>query len=410
MRRSIKPESWASVCTVRRPRRLSPPQPVQSTTPSPHANCTNHVELYIELHLQEVRSYSPQRLFVVTDHLSRRSCAAAVARKQKIIPAPRIRVILDNDFAGDPDGLFPLVHLALSPSVDLRAITASHLAPGDVFDSSNTTATDGVATAHRVLAALGVPRGTFAVLAGSNVALSDTAHPERSPAVDAIIREALRNDTTTPLYLAVGGGLTNVAAALLLEPAIADRATLIWIGGREYPGVGVVPPAASVPEYNANIDGVAAGVVFNASTIPIWQVPRAAYRLPLVSQLELEANVRPYGEIGPLLVDAVGDIQELAAGVGIPLGETYILGDSPLALLTALQSSFQPDPSSSHYVVRNAATFFPNGTDVFGGSGREIRVYDQLDTRLMFMDFFAKLQLCVTCLALCLAGGSSLAR
>ena len=29
---------------------------------------------------------------------------------------PRMRVIVDNDFGGDPDGLFELTHILLSPS------------------------------------------------------------------------------------------------------------------------------------------------------------------------------------------------------------------------------------------------------------------------------------------------------
>jgi purine nucleosidase len=41
---------------------------------------------------------------------------------------PRLRVISDNDYAGDPDGLFQLAHHVLSPSVDVRAVIGSHLA------------------------------------------------------------------------------------------------------------------------------------------------------------------------------------------------------------------------------------------------------------------------------------------
>jgi len=36
----------------------------------------------------------------------------------------------------------------------------------------------------------------------------------------------------------------------------------------------------------------------------------------------------------------------------LKIGETYIMGDSPLVLLTALQSSFEADPSSSSYVIK----------------------------------------------------------
>jgi hypothetical protein len=51
-----------------------------------------------------------------------------------------MRVIVDNDFGGDPDGLFQLAHLLLSPSVDVRAIIGSHLNAADGFDKSKTQA------------------------------------------------------------------------------------------------------------------------------------------------------------------------------------------------------------------------------------------------------------------------------
>ncbi|HEY9196784.1 MAG TPA: hypothetical protein VIM77_10980, partial [Mucilaginibacter sp.] len=53
---------------------------------------------------------------------------------------PRMRVIFDNDFSGDPDGLFALTHMLLSPSVEIRGIIGSHLRVGDGFDNSKTQA------------------------------------------------------------------------------------------------------------------------------------------------------------------------------------------------------------------------------------------------------------------------------
>ena len=35
---------------------------------------------------------------------------------------PRMRVIIDNDFSGDPDDLFALVHHVLLPSVEIPLI------------------------------------------------------------------------------------------------------------------------------------------------------------------------------------------------------------------------------------------------------------------------------------------------
>jgi len=55
-----------------------------------------------------------------------------------------------------------------------------------------------------------------------------------SDAARAIAAEALRDDKL-PLIVTCGGPLTNIAAALKLEPSIAKRMTLIWIGGGAYP-------------------------------------------------------------------------------------------------------------------------------------------------------------------------------
>ncbi|MFD2571814.1 hypothetical protein ACFSUS_14310 [Spirosoma soli] len=75
------------------------------------------------------------------------------------------------------------------------------------------------------------------------------------------------------------------------------------------------------------------------------------------------------------------------------IGEPYVLGDSPLVLLTALQSSFEPDPSSSSYTIKLAPTISQQGTYEFNDKGRPVRVYTQLDIHLMLNDFFAKLAL-----------------
>jgi purine nucleosidase len=75
------------------------------------------------------------------------------------------------------------------------------------------------------------------------------------------------------------------------------------------------------------------------------------------------------------------------------IGETYILGDSPLVLLTALQSSFEADPSSSTYVLKQAPKIDAQGAYAYNHAGRTIRVYTQLDIPLLFDDFFAKLEL-----------------
>lgn len=302
----------------------------------------------------------------------------------------RIRVISDNDYSGDPDGLVQLAHHALAPSVDLRGVIGSHLAPGDPFDSSGRTAERAAEAATRVLALAG--REDVPVHVGAELALEDARTPRRSAGVDAIIAEAMRDDVGTPLYLVLGAGLTELASAYLVEPRIAERLTAVWIGGPEHPGLAVAPPGSQGPEYNLKIDLTAAQVVFDAP-IRLWQVPRDAYRQVLASQAEQDLHLRTAGPLGEHLADALDAVGEMAGAHGVDLGETYILGDSPLVLLTALQSAFEADPSSSRYVELPAPRIDDDGQYVHRPDGHLIRVYTHLDNRLLLGDLFARLAL-----------------
>lgn len=105
--------------------------------------------------------------------------------------------------------------------------------------------------------------------------------------------------------------------------------------------------------------------------------------------------MRPAGAIGDFLVDALERVRSFGGGAGLDIGETYILGDSPL-VLTALRSSFEADPSSSRYVTLPAPRIGDDGAyinreDGAPPGGRPIRVYTHLDVRLMFEDLYAKL-------------------
>ena len=213
---------------------------------------------------------------------------------------PRMRVIIDNDFGGDPDGLFELVHHLLSPSVDIRGIIGSHLRAGDPFDPSKETATKAKQKIEEVLSIMNLGK-TYPVYQGSNFPLENDSTAQQSDAANAIVKEAMRDDTKQPLYVVCGAGLTDLASAYLLEPKIASRLTLIWIGGPEYPELATPPPGYTTLEYNLGIDLKAGQVIFNKSIIPIWQVPRNVYRQVMMPYSSLLTKVKTQGKIGEYL-------------------------------------------------------------------------------------------------------------
>jgi purine nucleosidase len=302
---------------------------------------------------------------------------------------PRARVIIDNDFSGDPDGLVQLAHHLLSPAVDIRVVLGTHLRAGDSWDTSTDTADRAAALARDI--ALRCARTDVQVIAGSNVSLNDASTPIRNAAAAAIIAEAMRDDTDLPLFVACGAGLTEIASAWLIEPRIAERLTVVWIGGHEHAEIAEPPPNGPDMEYNCGIDPIAARVVFNDSDLRIWQVPRDAYRSTITSRSELIVRMAEQSDLGRHLFDALADVVAKVSAFGMAMGETYVLGDSPLVLLTALWTAFEPSPASSNSVVMPCPRILDSGMYEPRPDGRPLRVFTAVDNRLMFEDLYAKL-------------------
>lgn len=303
---------------------------------------------------------------------------------------PQSRIIIDNDFAGDPDGAIQLVHHLLSPTVEIRAVIASHLGAGPSGGAEHDNSADADAVARRLFALLGLT-STEVIVQGAAHALVAADRPMVSAATDVIIAEALRDDDS-PLYYVAGGGLTDLASAILTRPEIASRMTLVWIGGPEHPELASPLLGAAAVEYNLDIDVLAAQVVFDTHALNIWQVPRDAYRQCLVPLAELRTKLRPAGPLGRHLHDQIErERRELVNRGGRRVGESYDLGDSVLVLLTVLQSTFEPDTASSTYVMRPTPAIRADGNYEPRSEARSMRIYTRIDTRLVVEDFFAKL-------------------
>lgn len=309
------------------------------------------------------------------------------ASHHDVVTKVRARVIVDNDFGGDPDGLFQLAHQLLCSSVEVKAIIGSHHYPRGFYGESGDPENACVAV-NALLKVMDLD-GKIPVYQGAKERIDKKGVAIPSAAARFIVQEAMKDDDKTPLYIACGAGLTDLASAYLLEPKIASKIRLIWIGGAEHEDIACPPPGGQRVEYNLGIDLRAAQVVFQESEIPIWQVPRDAYRQALVSDAELHHRMQD-GRLAKFLLGRLDELKKRAKG---ELGETYVLGDSPLVLLTALQSSWEVDPSSCKYVTKPTPKIADQGGYANATQSRPMRIYTQLDTRLLLEDFYAKISM-----------------
>jgi purine nucleosidase len=277
------------------------------------------------------------------------------------------RVILNTDAKNEADDQYAIVHALLTPSFDLHGIVPAHF--GAL--KSATSLKDSSDEVRKVLDLMSLS-GEVRVADGATGPIPDETTPMPSAGADMIVREAMRDDPR-PLHVAFLGPLTDMAAAILIEPRIAARnVRVVWIGGGAWPVGG--------REYNLSNDIAAANVVFR-SGIEVWQIPMSVYRLMAVSYAELYERVFDKGPIGRYLVEQLVDWNSrMVAG---PI-EHRSLGDSP-----AIGVIMYPD--CGRFEWRPGPEFNPLMNYVHTGRNRPARVYESVDQRFIQEDFFAKL-------------------
>lgn len=287
----------------------------------------------------------------------------------------QVRVIVSSDVRNEADDQFAVVHHLLTPIFDVRAVVAAHYetkAPG-----TRTTMEKSYQELLKLMEASGID--DVPALRGCDAPLADEADIPECEGADFIIQEALREDSR-PLYIAAQGALTDVAAAINRCPEIAEKLTVIWIGGMNYPDGG--------PEFNLSQDVPAARVVF-ASKAAVWQLPVGVYGTVETTMAELAWKVRPCGTMGRYLYDEMEDYNlHNDEPYELRKGETWSLGDSP-AVAALLECEWRGNFHQEHApYIRDDMTYQPDP------NGKLIRVYDYVDVRMLLEDFFAKLALC----------------
>ena len=162
--------------------------------------------------------------------------------------APRMRLIVDNDYTV-PSRIVQLAHHC-SPraSSPMRDRLRDHLLrPHSVHRRHRRRVGRGGTDGHRALRpwVRANPRRVEHGVDGPR-----QPRAERRRRRDRGRGHAHRYDV--PLWIACGGGLTNLASALLIEPAIAGRLTALWIGGQEHPGLAEPERGPLAVEYDTS--------------------------------------------------------------------------------------------------------------------------------------------------------------
>jgi len=168
------------------------------------------------------------------------------------LPKGKIRLVIDSDAYNEVDDAFAIAHALLSPErCEVEAIYA-----GPFVNKRAETPKEGMQQSYdEILKVLDKLGQKATVLKGSTRYLRSDSDGPRSPAVDDLIERALA--ATEPLWVASLGCPTNIAAALIAEPRIVDKISVIWIGGQQH-------HSASANDYNIGQDYFASKTLFDS--------------------------------------------------------------------------------------------------------------------------------------------------
>ena len=182
--------------------------------------------------------------------------------KNMSVPCGCIDVVLDTDAYNEIDDQYAIAYLlSCKERLNTKAIYAAPF-----FNSGSTSAEDGMEKSYNeILHLLSLLGERVDVFKGSREFLADEKTPVISPAAEDLARRAKDYSPENPLYVIAIGAITNVASAMLLNPAVKENCVVVWLGGH-------AKHYAHTREFNMFQD-VAASRVVMSSGVPFVQLP-----------------------------------------------------------------------------------------------------------------------------------------
>lgn len=208
-------------------------------------------------------------------------------------------VILDTDAYNEVDDQFCIAYMMKRPEkINLLSMTAAPF-----YKPHLTSVEEGMEQSYQEILniqKLVDPNSKIPVYRGARTFMKDRYTPVESEACDNIIKTVMEGEEKV-IIVAIGA-ITNVASAILKCPQIAERTSVIWLGGHAthlpyQPGRGV--------EFNLRGDIPAAQVVFD-SGINLVQIPCLGVCSAMsTTWMELDYYLRDKNEVCNYLIDIV---------------------------------------------------------------------------------------------------------
>lgn len=187
--------------------------------------------------------------------------------KNLSVPKGRIDVVLDTDTYNEIDDQFAVAYMLRSQ--DRLNIKGFCAAP---FSGNNRCKDDpeyGMKKSYeelkKIITLAGDTEFLDKIYRGSTRYLPDESTPVESDAARFMAELANEYSPENPLYIVAIGAITNVASAILMNPAMKENTVIVWLGGHALHHV-------DNNEFNLRQDVAAARTIFGCG-VPLVQLP-----------------------------------------------------------------------------------------------------------------------------------------
>ncbi len=262
----------------------------------------------------------------------------------------RRSIVIDTDTASDD--AIALVLAVRDPSVDVRAVTVVagnvplELGVRNALITLDLCGGAGISLHAGRDRPLTRPLDTAQFVHGQDgMGGADLPAPSRSATSDDAVGELLRIAADEPGQhdLVTLGPLTNIAAALEVDPDVLTKFGHVYLMAGSPDGVGNVE---ALGEYNVWADPEAATAVFaaaGAKTMIGWNISRTYAVMTPTEQVALAA----VGPLGKFAIDINGDVEQYCLDTGLA---GFDLPD-PVAMAVALDESIITEATEEWLVV-----------------------------------------------------------
>lgn len=186
--------------------------------------------------------------------------------KNLTVPQGRIDVVLDTDAYNEIDDQFAICYMIKST----QKLCVKGICAAPFLNAKSVSAADGMYKSYdeilKLLDLAGKEELKEIVFRGSESFMSDETTPVESEAATFMADLAEKYSPEKPLYIVAIGAITNVASAILKNPAMKENCVVIWLGGH---GTHI---SSAASEFNMKQDIDAARIVFGCG-IPLIQLP-----------------------------------------------------------------------------------------------------------------------------------------